>query len=394
MRPIPSWSIVTLAALTLVAACKKSEVETGTPAPVETGLYTYTPPEPVEVTVPVLGNGAHTPDSVEITPIVNPADGIVDPRDVTLNPQFTAVQLWVVNGDDTIVFYDNPGEDTQVPTRIADPYAWHALDNPTGIAFGFATVAGNDNYTFATCHESVNDADGTRKADNRMGPTLWLSDPEVLGVVSPNGFGSHLAQVHESPNCMGISFENATAYWVFDGNDGALVRYDFDDDEVIGDEDVAGSTIARYDAGLSRVAGVPSGVLYDGRQAAVFVSDTGNGVVKRLLTTSGKRGETLPSTDAGTDHYRVDGADVSVLIDGALHGIERPSGLDLYDDTMFVADNATGIIWAFGLDGLPIDYLDTGLGPGALRGLDVRSDTELWVVDGANDDIVRIRALE
>ena len=63
----------------------------------------------------------------------------------------------------------------------------------------------------------------------------------------------------------------------------------------------------------------------------------------------------------------------------------RPSGLAQVGSTLFVGDNETGRIWAIGTNGEVIDYLDTGLPDGALMGIEIGPDGNLWVVDALED---------
>jgi hypothetical protein len=81
-----------------------------------------------------------------------------------------------------------------------------------------------------------------------------------------------------------------------------------------------------------------------------------------LDTTSGTRGSDLRKMEPGTQHYEMNDALVWTLIDGADHGIEQPSGLALFEDTLLVTGHATGKIFAFDLEGNLVDWIDTGRG--------------------------------
>jgi hypothetical protein len=90
----------------------------------------------------------------------------------------------------------------------------------------------------------------------------------------------------------------------------------------------------------------------------------------------------------------MEGATLDVFIDGAAAGIELPSGIELVDGVLLVGDHATGVIHAFDADGALIDALDTGVGAGALMGLRARSLEDIWFVDGAANEVIRLQPLE
>ena len=150
-----------------------------------------------------------------------------------------------------------------------------------------------------------------------MGPSLWSADPDIFASTNPAavnylsnlyGFyvdlGSHLDMLHESPLCMGIAWETDNVYWVFDGSDGSIVRYDFAEDHDVGYDDHSDGIIARYVTGrVSRVADVPSHLVYDDSSGLLYIADTGNNRVAVLDTTSGKRGQNLPMSEQVVAHY-------------------------------------------------------------------------------------------
>jgi sugar lactone lactonase YvrE len=93
----------------------------------------------------------------------------------------------------------------------------------------------------------------------------------------------------------------------------------------------------------------------------------------------------------GTDHYDMDDAIMWTLIEGSDYNISLPSGVIIVDETLLVTDNATGIIHAFDLEGNRIDWLDTGLGEGALMGIEALDLDNIWCVDAATDRVLRIQ---
>ena len=56
-----------------------------------------------------------------------------------------------------------------------------------------------------------------------------------------------------------------------------------------------------------------------------------------------------------------------------------------------MTDHDTGIIHAFDMDGNLIDWLDTGVGSGALMGIVARSLDDIWFVDAKANRIHRLQ---
>jgi hypothetical protein len=87
----------------------------------------------------------------------------------------------------------------------------------------------------------------------------------------------------------------------------------------------------------------------------------------------------------------MDDAMMWTLIEGSEHDMVQPSGLAIVEDTLLITDHGTGVIHAFDLEGNPIDWLDTGLGEGALMGIIARSLDDIWVVDAKDDRVLRLQ---
>lgn len=347
--------------------------------------------------LPVLGNGTH-----DVRAALEPlgsrgADNLDRPSDLEFNPS-RPEELWVVNkNDDSVTVFFDAGEAGQRSEHFVDPYALHFMEQVTSISFGRGL-------TFGTCQDGRNSYNGLDAPDNFTGPTLWSSDFDIFAQSNPDavdlltdmyGFytdlGSHLDMLHESPQCMGIAWEKANVYWVFDGYHDSINRYDFQEDHGPGYDDHSDGIIARWVSGeVKRVSGVVSHLAFDQDTSLLYVADTGNNRIAVLDTKSGRRGQALPTWEPGTVHHEWDDAELSTLVDGVTVGLVAPSGLTLHEGRLFVTDNGTGQIHAFELDGTPIDWADTGLGEGALAGLRARGD-ELFFVDQQADALYRLR---
>ena len=254
-----------------------------------------------------------------------------------------------------------------------DGNAWHFMRRPTAIAFGA-------NGYLSTCGEARTDNYEDEAADY-SGPVLWSSDPAIFGVKpEPGQNGTHLDMLHESPFCMGVAHERDNAYWVVNGQIGALDRYDFHLPHVIGGEDHSDGELARYVTGaLARVPEIPSHLVLDAARRELYVADTGHSRVARLAIDSGTPGAELPVLEEMVRHQQMDGA---TLIDVVAPGLlTHPSGIALAGDKLLVTDNATSKLWWFDLSGAALGSVDTGLAIGSLAGVTVGPDGQIYLSD-------------
>ena len=338
--------------------------------------------------LPVLGSGSASVDAVDFRSVGDASDGMNTPRDLAFNPD-VANELWVVNrADDSVSVFSDVGTSEQSSQHIVDPYAMHFMDEVAAIAFGAAMHAPTSSPNFATCQESTNTYGGELEPNYFMGPTLWSSDLDIFGKSNPEAvsflsemfgryvdLGSHLDMLHESPLCVGIEHEVDNVYWVFDGYNESIVRYDFQEDHGPGFDDHDDGIMARYVEG--RVAyspDVPSHMVLDPIAGLLYIADTGNNRIAVLDTESGERGADLERVEPGTVHYEMVGATLSTFIDGEDVGLVAPSGIEIIDGILFVTDNETSEIIAFDADGMEIDRLDTRLAPGSLMPPDSESE--------------------
>lgn len=338
--------------------------------------------------VPVLGSGSHDLGSVVMTEILSGADGLSVPRDLEFHPD-NAGQLWIVNRqDDSTVIVDDTGRPSQTSSYRWAPSGNHFLAQPSALAFGPGT-----NY-FATSHEEDDFTQGPPPAGTPadfMGPTLWTNNADIY----EGGHASHYDMLHNSPNGAGIAWESGSAYWIFDGWNESLTRYDFQSDHGLGGSDHSDGIIDRYAEGqVSYMPDVPSHLVWDHDTDELLVADTGNNRIAVFdPSTATPAGSIGPNYD-GCTMTGMSGGTVYTLIDGADHGIVAPSGLELHDCKIFVTDNATSTIYAFTRDGQLLDWLDTELPAGSLMGMAFDpADGALYVTDAVGDRVYKITAL-
>lgn len=342
--------------------------------------------------LPVLGNGAHTPDSVVRTVLADASVGLDRPRDVAFNPSSPG-ELWVINRGQpgtesmTVLFGVGTGSIT------ADTYsgfgAQHFMAQPSAFAFG-------EPGSLATIHETddlTQGPDGT-PADF-MGPTLH--DSTIPGF--DGGHASHLDMLHNTPNGMGIAWEGAgNVYWVFDGYHSSLTRYDFRTDHGRGGADHSEAEVQRFVEGqVTWVENVPSHMEVDPALRVLYVADTGNNRVATLDIESGTPAGSIPGYYydglAANQMVMMSETGLGTLVDGNTVGMSQPCGLAIAGEILFVGDHASGYIYGFNrMTGDVIDYLDTGLGGGALGGITVDADGNLYYASLTNE-VVQISPL-
>lgn len=262
---------------------------------------------------------------------------------------------------------------TPSATILRDGNAWHFMRRPTAIAFG-------DNGNFATCGEARTDNYEDETVDY-SGPALWSSDPEIFGVKpEPGQNGTHLDMLHETPFCMGMAHERDNVYFAFNGQRGAIDRYDFKHPHVIGGEDHSDGELQRYVEGeLLRVEEVPSHMAFDRVERKLYIADTGHQRVVRLSVDTGMPGPDVPAFDPIAVHRAITGALLEEVVGAGT--VAAPSGIALSGDFVIVSDHLTSFLFWFGRDGSLRGSLDTGLPKGSLAGVSVGPDRKLYVSD-------------
>jgi hypothetical protein len=355
-----------------------------------------TPAPKPPVPAPEIGPGdTHTAADVVFTEIAGGDSGLAglnQPRDLAFNP-LRPDELWVVNrADDSVVIITGASTPERTAERRKDAGAAHFMAQTAAIAFGADETTFGIPGTFATCGESRNEAGGGQSFDF-MGPALWSSDLTIFAKKNPEQLGSHIDMLHNSPLCMGIAHESANVYWAFGGLKNEIVRYDFGLDHNVGQNDHSDGTAQFYATGAVKyVAGIPSHLIFDRRDAMLYVADTGNARIAKLDTKSGTPGKTLPSLEKMKTCQVMDGTALVDVVAGDTGELESPSGLEMKGDLLYVSDNANGRISAFTLDGKRVNYLETALPAGSLAGMTFGPDGKLYFVDAVGSRVLRVDA--
>lgn len=353
------------------------------------GAKTVDSGSPEEPPTTALGTGMGALDAATVTwtYILGADERLTDPRDLGFDPDGN---LWVANrSDDRTFIASDPGGEDQSYDRRKDAYAYHFMEETAAFAFespaGASPEYGNE---FGSCGESENTYNDSSAENEFMGPVLWSADLDIFAEEDPYGLGSHLDMLHESPLCVGIAWERDNVYWVFDGYNDAIVRYDFQDDHDVGQDDHSDGIVYRLtEPTVTRVPNAPGHMMIDPATDLLYVADTGGGRVLRIDTQSGEQGRDLRQRQEDIETFAEwDGAEWSEL----LTGLDQPGGLALGDGVLYVAEFGTGVIRAYDLDGSELQSLDTGWGAGAIYGIELGPDGRLWVVNHAEPAVVRL----
>lgn len=388
MRTIIRGAVI--ASLGILAACSTTTTKTepgGQPAPGGPG----TTPEAEPGTE--IGKGDGSPESVTLTEIhvltKTAAGGDPEPVDLAFNPADPG-ELWVIGyGDDSVHVGYVDGEQAAWK-RYRDPAASHFMAKPTAIAMG-------DNGFWGTCGNTDNGqnagSDGTDGTGNLfMGPALFTTDRSVFAKPVTR-LGSHYDMLHNTPFCRGIAHAEENVYWVFNAYDETIDKYDFNADHGPGEDDHSDGEIYKYVEGQVKGADdeTPSHLVLDPADKMLYVADTGNGRIVKLDTTKGEKIGDIPRSRVNEplkDSGMMGGVDVEVVVPPGL--LEKPSGIELKGELLYVTDAATSTFYAFKKDGTEVRRLATGLPPGSLAGFTFGFDDKVWLTDKIGGRVLRI----
>lgn len=323
-------------------------------------------------------------DTLTYTIIGNISDGVNMPRDLDFHPVLSNYDLWVINegndfGGSTVTFF-NAGRPTQTSLKKVDENVYHFMLRPTGIAF-------SENTNFAI---SPGVYDANHGSGPFTGPSLWTSDMSIYA--EPTGpLGSHIDMLHQSPFSMGIAAERDNAFWVFDGDAGNIVRYDFRQDHGPGNDDHSDGLVWRYTEVQVRKLNdaIPSHLVLDEQKKWLYIVDGGNQRVLRMdITTGSPSGNIVQFSEPLAEYKRYTGVTWEPIITS---GLVEPCGIDIMGSRLLVSDHSNGDIVIYDINATPV----TELGrihthqPG-IQGIKIGPDGKIWYVNRTNNEVIRI----
>lgn len=327
---------------------------------------------------------------VVFTTIASSVQGVNAPTDLDFRPGSN--ELWVSNRGDgngsSMVIVYNAGKTNQSSQFRKDSHSSHFM--VFGSSFAFSDIG-----QWAGVSEIKNTSD---PSSTFMGPALWSADTSIFARVFQSnwqsGFplGSHLSMLHQSPFSMGIAHDTLRAYWVFDGWNGNLCKYDFTAGHGPGYEDHSDGKIFRYtDVSLTRVPNIPSHLVLDKTSKWLYIVNGGPKQLLRVNTSTGTLGAFLnvpPTAGELLTVYRsVTGATKQTLATYT----SQPCGIDVANNRLVVGDYDTGEIRIYNTAvATPTLMGVLATGQPGLTGLRIGSDGKIWFVNMLQNNVVRI----
>jgi hypothetical protein len=329
--------------------------------------------------------------------ISDTSDNISSPTDLEFHPG-RVNELWVANkATDSITIVHDTGLDNQTSETRLDVNRNHFLEEVSAISFG--SYHPEFDWQWGSAQESLNTYNGQGNPNYFMGPALWPSSLDHFAVENQNNedglLGSHIDMLHESPYGVGIAHDYDNVYWYNDGYYGELVRYDFMMDHDTGGHNHSDGVVQRYsEIQLNHSYGTPGHMVLDKETDILYISDAGGDRVIWVNTddttyqtenimNDSSRLETL------SEYSRISGVEWGVLVEG----VNRPSGIALDGDQLFVSLNEDNSIVSYNLnsDGKSaVEVAIINTSASSIMGLEIGPKGHLFYVDNARDEVIRV----
>ena len=287
-------------------------------------------------------------------------------------------------GGSTVIFHD-AGLSNQSSEYRKDSYSRHFMHTASALVFD------NEGFFANTleCQDANNNINGFFS-----GPTLWDSDLSIYAEMNQDGplLGSHLDMIHQSPYSMGIEYAGiGNVYWVFDGYHSSIVRYDFATPHEIGGHDHSDGRVWRYDeVDIARENGISSHMILDDELEFLYIADTGNQRILKFNVNSGNYSyDLIPYGESLAEYFMMENADWEIFID---QGLDKPSGIDMYDDRLVVSDYATGDIIFYDISISPPNEIGRIYteNQNNIMGIKIDSNQKIWYVNHEENNVIRI----
>ena len=325
------------------------------------------------------------------------SDNISSPTDLEFHPG-RVNELWVANkATDSITIVHNTGLDNQTSETRLDVNRNHFLEEVSAISFG--SYHPEFDWQWGSAQESLNTYNGQGNPNYFMGPALWPSSLDHFAVENQNNedglLGSHIDMLHESPYGVGIAHDYDNVYWYNDGYYGELVRYDFMMDHDTGGHNHSDGVVHRYsEIQLNHSYGTPGHMVLDKETDILYISDAGEDRVIWVNTNDTTYQTENIMNDSSrleplAEYSRISGVEWGVLIDG----VNRPSGIALDGDQLFVSLNEDNSIVSYNLnsDGKSaIEVAIINTSASSIMGIEIGPKGHLFYVDNARDEVIRV----
>ena len=329
-------------------------------------------------------------DPLTYSVIGNSSNSVNKPRDLDFKPNTN--ELWVINygtsqGGSAVIFY-NAGEINQISQYRKDSHTSHFMVYPSALAF-------SQNGEWA----STGEIKSTASANSTfMGPSLWSGDTNITAKVFQNNWvngyplGSHLDMLHQSPFAMGIASDTLKTYWVYDGYNSNICKYDFNIDHSPGYDNHSAGKIWRYsDVSVLRAPGIPSHMVLDKSSKWLYFVDAGNKQVRRINTITGTVGGNLSAPNEVLTLYKNVTGVTQQTVDTYT---SQPSGIDYFDGRLIVSDYSNGDIRIYNTTTPTPTLIGTiSTGQPGIMGVKIGYDGKIWFVNYTQSTVVRIDPL-
>lgn len=333
---------------------------------------------------------AYVTDSAQnvFTLVAGTSNLLLSPIDLDFYPDqdVRPNELWILNqgtynsGGSTVIV-SSANSSTRAHKYVKDGNAWHFMALASAIAFGDSN--------WATSNDIL---DANRQGGRYTGPTLWPGDLSIYGIVgnpATSQFnGSHLDMIHQSPYGKGIAFEKDNYYWVLDGYDGTLKRYNFGSDHGPGQEyhgDGGARVYPEFEFALH--ASLPGHLVIDSARKYLYGCDpSGKRVFRVDITTGAQSGSAtkVNNEQLAGGYFNFTGITKD---DSLITGLESPVGIDIYGKRLIVTDNFSDEIIIYNIEDnysevgrIKLDYTSS---PDPM-GVKVGPDGRIYFVDKMN----------
>ncbi len=319
--------------------------------------------------------------------IASSSNGLTNPVDLDFYPNQATrpFELWILSqgtyaSGGTTVTISNANKATRKYKYVKDGNAYHFMAMANSMAFGDSN--------WATAQDIL---DCNRSGGQYTGPTLWSSDMNIYGVIgnpaTPDFNGSHLDMIHQAPYGKGIAFEKDNSYWVLDGYEGYLKRFNFSSDHTPGKHDHSDGDVRIYtDFTFTKHDTLPHHIVLDNAKKYLYGCDPIAKKIFRVDITSGNKFGPMAkvNTEALTGYNEWIGLQMKDVV---TTGLSKPVGIDIYGDRLVVTDNATKEIIIYNIAN---NFSEVGriklkyAAKPDIMGVKVGPDGQIYFVDKAN----------